>query len=119
MTHKITKSAQKAIANALIEFAFAESMEDVYKHLAQMEIRDKSKLSQSAKNAVSALFVKFSSASTIDEFREMWNTAYQEYGLCDDPFTRLPIAPDEYEKNRLEYDRQLMYEKYGHYDGLE
>lgn len=30
-----------------------------------------------------------------------------------------PCAPEEYCKNRLEYDRQTMIERYGHCDGLE
>lgn len=30
-----------------------------------------------------------------------------------------PVTPEEYAKNKLEYDRQTMIEQYGHCDGLE
>lgn len=30
-----------------------------------------------------------------------------------------PITPEEYAKNKLEYDRQTMIERYGHCDRLE
>ena len=43
----------------------------------------------------------------------------KKYGLMTDPFTGLPCTPKEYAKNRIEYDRQWMIQKYGHCDGLE
>jgi hypothetical protein len=41
------------------------------------------------------------------------------YGLCEDPFTRMLCTSEDYCRSSLEYDRQTMYEKYGHWDGLE
>lgn len=43
----------------------------------------------------------------------------KKYALMNDPFTHLPCTPEEYSKNSLEYDRQIMIEKYGHCDGLD
>ena len=55
-------------------------------------------------------------------FEEIWEIVEKHedmYGLCKDPFTMMICTSDEYAKNSLEYDRQTMYEKYGHWDGLE
>lgn len=41
------------------------------------------------------------------------------YNLTNDPFTGMPCTIDDYCKNQLEYDKQVMIEKYGHCDGLE
>lgn len=55
-------------------------------------------------------------------FEEIWAIVQKHvdgYGLCEDPFTRMICTSKEYAENSLEYDRQTMYEKYGHCDGLE
>ena len=55
-------------------------------------------------------------------FEEIWDIIKKhedEYGLCKDPFTMMICTSEEWAKNSLEYDRQTMYEKYGHWDGLE
>ena len=55
-------------------------------------------------------------------FEEIWAIVQKHvdgYGLYKDPFTRMICTSDEWAKNSLEYDRQTMYEKYGHWDGLE
>lgn len=55
-------------------------------------------------------------------FEEIWaiiKKHVDEYGLCEDPFTRMICTSKEAIENQLEYDRQTMYEKYGHWDGLD
>ena len=55
-------------------------------------------------------------------FEEIWAIVQKhvdDYGLFEDPFTRMICTSDEWAKNSLKYDRQTMYEKYGHWDGLE
>lgn len=55
-------------------------------------------------------------------FEEIWaivNKHVDDYGLCEDPFTRMICTSKEAIENQLEYDRQTMYEKYGHWDGLD
>ncbi len=43
----------------------------------------------------------------------------KKYDLCSDPFTGFVCTQKEYSKNSLEYDKQIMLERYGHCDGLE
>ena len=55
-------------------------------------------------------------------FEEIWDIVQKHvdgYGLCKDPFTMMICTSDEYYKSSVKYDRQTMYEKYGHCDGLE
>ena len=55
-------------------------------------------------------------------FEEIWAVVQKHvdgYGLCEDPFTRMICTSKEYADNRLEYEKELMIERYGHYDGLE
>ena len=54
-----------------------------------------------------------------DEIMQIFKKMQEKYGLCDDPFTRMICTPEEFYKNSLEYERQIMFEKYGHCDGLE
>ena len=55
-------------------------------------------------------------------FEEVWAIVKhheKKYGLFRNPFTSMICTSDEWAKNSLEYDRQTMYEKYGHWDGLD
>lgn len=55
-------------------------------------------------------------------FEEIWMIIQKHvdgYGLFKNPFTSMICTSDEWAKNSLKYDRQTMYEKYGHWDGLE
>ena len=54
-----------------------------------------------------------------DEIKQLYDRVFNEYGLCSDPFSGMACTPDEYYKNQLEYERQIMIERYGHCDGLE
>ena len=54
-------------------------------------------------------------------FEEIWAIVQKHvdgYVLCYDPFTRMICTSEEYAKNSLEYDKQIMMERYGHCDGL-
>lgn len=54
-------------------------------------------------------------------FEEIWAIVQKHvdgYGLCEDPFTRMLCTSKEYAENRLEYEKELMMERYGHCDGL-
>ena len=55
----------------------------------------------------------------MDEVIEVYNNVKKQYDLYDDPFTGVPCTPEEWAESKLEYERQVMYEKYGHCDGLE
>lgn len=55
-------------------------------------------------------------------FEEIWEIVQRHvdnYGLCQDPFTRMICTSKEYAENRLKYEKQLMMERYGHCDGLD
>ena len=54
-----------------------------------------------------------------EEIERIYDRVFNEYGLCRDPFTHMVCTSEDYAKSSLEYDRQTMYEKYGHWDGLE
>lgn len=77
------------------------------------------KLTKSAQKVAADILIDFAFVNNMEEFREVWGRVYERYELCDDPFTHLPCTPDEYCESSLEYDRQTMYERYGHCDGLE
>lgn len=65
------------------------------------------------------ILTQFLFTNTMDEVMKVWKQVYEQYGLCDDPFTATPCTLEEYCENRLEYDKQTTIEKYGHCDGLE
>ena len=55
-------------------------------------------------------------------FEEIWAIVEKHkngYGLCENPFTRMICTRKEYADSRLEYERELMMERYGHCDGLD
>jgi hypothetical protein len=56
---------------------------------------------------------------TFEEIWEIVKKHVDSYGLCEDPFTRTICTSKEYADNRLEYEKELMMECYGHCDGLE
>lgn len=64
------------------------------------------------------ILTQFMFTKDMDDVVKTWDEVYKQYGLCDDPFTHTPCTPEEYAKNSLEYDRQVMMERYGHCDGL-
>lgn len=50
------------------------------------------------------------------DVRKFVESIIEQYNLQKDPFTELPCSCKEYAKNREEYDRQLMIERYGYYE---
>lgn len=65
------------------------------------------------------ILTEFMFTKTMDDVINVWNNLFEKYGLCSDPFTHTPVTPEEYAKNKVEHDRQVMMERYGHCDGLE
>jgi hypothetical protein len=55
----------------------------------------------------------------MDEVIDVYDRVKEQYDLYDDPFTGVPCTLEEYCKNRLECEKQVMIERYGHCDGLE
>lgn len=54
-----------------------------------------------------------------NEVLEIFNKHKKKYELCEDPFTCMICTTKEWAKNSLEYDKQIMMERYGHCDGLD
>lgn len=64
------------------------------------------------------ILISFSFSKDMDEFSITWKSVFEQYGLRYDPYTGCPCSDVEYEKNIDEYQRDLMFERYGHCDGL-
>ena len=54
-----------------------------------------------------------------EEIHQIFDKMYKKYQLCEDPFTLMVCTTKEWAKNSLDYDRQVMIERYGHCDGLD
>ena len=54
-----------------------------------------------------------------EEISQLYDRVFEKYCLCRDPFTGMVCTSEKYGKNSLEYERQIMIERYGHCDGLE
>lgn len=54
-----------------------------------------------------------------EEIMQIYKRMYEKYELCDDPFTGMCCTWEEFCKNSLERDRQIMIDRYGHCDGLD
>ena len=77
------------------------------------------KITKRDQRVVSEILTQFMFTKDMDDVIKVWNEIFEQYDLCEDPFTRTPCTPDEYYKNCLEYEKQTMIERYGHCDGLE
>lgn len=77
------------------------------------------KISERDQQVAAEILTQFMFANNMDDANKIWNSIYEQYDLCDDPFTYTPCSPKDYYKSRLEYDKQVMMAMYGHCDGLE
>ena len=81
--------------------------------------RAKPKITKRDQRIAAEILTRFMFTNDMDDVMRVWKDVYEQYSLCEDPFTRTPCTPDEYCKYSLEYDKQTMIERYGHCDGLE
>lgn len=65
------------------------------------------------------ILIQFMFTHDMDEVVEVYNRVMKQYDLYEDPFTGVPCTPGEYCESKLEYEKQIMIERYGHCDGLE
>ena len=77
------------------------------------------KITKTMQRAAADILTQFMFADSMQDALDVWNNIYEQYNLCTDPFTGCPCTSDEYRYSRLEYDRQVMMERYGHCDGLD
>ena len=67
---------------------------------------------------VAEILTAFMFCNTMEEVHKVWQDTYEQFALCDDPFTHTPCSSKEAIENQLEYEKQIMRERYGHCDGL-
>ena len=77
------------------------------------------KITKTMQKVAVDILEEFMFTRDMNEVIEAYNRVFERYGLCEDPFTKCPCTPEEYCKNQLEYERQIMIERYGHCDGLD
>jgi hypothetical protein len=77
------------------------------------------KITKTMQKVAVDILTEFMFTRDMSEVVATFNRVLEQYGLCEDPFTGVPCTPDEYCKNQLEYERQIMIERYGHCDGLD
>lgn len=82
-------------------------------------VKKKPVITDKMQRVAADILTRFAFVQTKEQFWEVWKETYNVYELCDDPFTRLPCSWNECAKNSLEYEKQVMMERYGHCDGLE
>lgn len=76
-------------------------------------------ITKSMQKEVISILEEFYFVKTLDDFVKVYDSIMKKYDLYGDPFTGLPVSFEEYLKNSIELEKQIMIEKYGHCDGLE
>lgn len=79
----------------------------------------KRKISLSNQRTAAEILTAFMFVKDMDEFTKVWDKFFDLYELRNDPFTYCPCAPEDYYKSQLNFEKQIMMEKYGHCDGLD
>lgn len=77
------------------------------------------KITKTMQKVAADILMEFLFTNNMDDVVKAYDRVMEQYGLCENPFTRCPCTPDEYYESKLEYERQTMIERYGHCDGLE
>lgn len=77
------------------------------------------KTTDKVQQAVADVLTQFMFCNTDEERIETFKRIEDEYGIETDPYTLCPCTTKEYLKNNLQYQKDIMIEKYGHCDGLE
>ena len=79
----------------------------------------KSKITTKEQRIAAEILTQFMFTRNMGEVLQTWENIYKQYELCDDPFTHCPCSPEDCYKSKLEYEKQVMIDRYGHCDGLE
>ena len=77
------------------------------------------KITKNMQKTAADILMHFMFIRDMNEVIEVYKTVMKKYDLREDPFTGCPCTPDEWYDSQLEYEKQIMIEKYGHCDGLE
>lgn len=76
-------------------------------------MNNKYKITNKDQMIVSEILTRLMFAKNMEDVIIIWNGLYEEYDLRTDPFTTCPVSIKEYSKLVVEYERQIMEEKYG------
>lgn len=76
------------------------------------------KITKTMQKVAVDILMEFMFAQDMDEVIQAYDRVFKRYELYNDPFTHIPCTPEEHCKNSLEYEKQVMIERYGHCDGL-
>ena len=79
----------------------------------------KQKITPTMQKVAADILMQFMFTRNMDEVVEVYDRVLEQYDLCEDPFTGVPCTPEEYCDSKLEYEKQLAIEKFGHCDWLE
>lgn len=77
------------------------------------------KITQRDQQVAAEILTAFMFTKDMDDVLRVWRELYEQYDLCDDPFTHTPCTFEECCINQLKYEQMTMIELYGHCDGLE
>lgn len=77
------------------------------------------KITSTMQKVAADILMQFLFTHNMDEVIKVYNNVKEQYDLYDDPFTGVPCTLKEYCESELEYEKQIMMERYGHCDGLE
>lgn len=77
------------------------------------------KITETKQKVAADILTQFMFVNCIDDVTKAWNNVYEQYELCSDPFTGCPCSEQEYCRNVIEYEKQVMIERFGHCDGLD
>lgn len=77
------------------------------------------KITNKDQSIVANILNEISFCSNLDEISEQINEFAKHYMLGRDPYTKCYCSSKDEEKYIKQYNRELMTEKYGHFDGLE
>lgn len=77
------------------------------------------KITEKMQKVAADILTQFMFTKDMDDVMKVWDNIYKQYDLNDDPFTGCPCSEQEYCRNLIEYEKQLMIERLGHCDGLE
>ena len=77
------------------------------------------KITPTMQKVAADILIQLMFTRNMDDVMKVYDNVKEQYNLFDDPFTGVPCTPEEWAESKLEYERQIMIEKYGHCDGLE
>ena len=74
------------------------------------------KITKSAQLAIKDILEELTMCNSFDDVWKVYYDMMIKYGLHEDPFTRFPVTDEEYGESCIEYNRQLMEEKYDYWE---